>query len=81
MPKELQKFADMLEQAVINLQKNNREAELEAETLYTFSLKLLAAHSLNILDGLRIKWEGWVSNYTQRLDRPKGWISDESHRT
>lgn len=43
MPKELQKFADMLEQAVINLQKNNREAEL-AETLYTFSLKLLAAH-------------------------------------
>lgn len=44
MPKELQKFADMLEQAVINLQKNNREAELEAETLYTFSLKLLTAH-------------------------------------
>ena len=72
MPKELQKFADMLEQAVINLQKNNREAELEAGTLYTFSLKLLPAHKLNILDGLRIKSKGRVSNYTQRLDRRKG---------
>ena len=42
MPKELQKFAHMLEQAVINLQKTNREADLETGTLYTISLKLLA---------------------------------------
>ena len=30
--KELEKFADMLEQAVINLQENNRAADLEAGT-------------------------------------------------
>ena len=58
MPKELQKFAHMLEQAVINLQKTNREADLETGTLYTISLKLLATDQLNILDGLRIKSEG-----------------------
>ena len=37
--KELEKFADILERAVINLQENNRAADLEAGTLYTLSLK------------------------------------------
>ena len=72
MPKELQNFADMLERAVINLQENNREANLEAGTLYTISLKQLAADELNILDELRIKSECCVTNYSQRLDRRKG---------
>ena len=39
--KELEKFADMLERAVINLQENNRAAELEAGTLYTIILEKL----------------------------------------
>ena len=40
-PKELEKFADMLERAVINLQENNRAADLEAGTLYTIILEKL----------------------------------------
>lgn len=39
--KELEKFADMLERAVINLQENNRAADLEAGTLYTIILEKL----------------------------------------
>ena len=33
--KEFEKFADMLERAIINLQENSRAADLEARTLYT----------------------------------------------
>ena len=39
--KELEKFADMLERAVINLQDNNRVVDLEAGTLYTIILEKL----------------------------------------
>ena len=39
--KELEKFADMLDRAVINLQENNRAADLEAGTLYTIILEKL----------------------------------------
>ena len=39
--KELEKFADMLKRAVINLQENNRAADLEAGTLYTIILEKL----------------------------------------
>ena len=46
--KELEKFADMLEQAVINLQDNNRAADLEAGTLYTIILEKLPEKSYGI---------------------------------
>jgi len=39
--KELERFADMLERAVINLKENNRAADLEAGTLYTIILEKL----------------------------------------
>ena len=39
--KELEKFADMLERSVINLQENNRAADLKAGTLYTIILEKL----------------------------------------
>jgi len=39
--KELEKFTDMLEREVINLQENNRAADLEAGTLYTIILEKL----------------------------------------
>ena len=38
---QLERFADMLERAVINLQENDRAADLEAGTLYTIILEKL----------------------------------------
>ena len=39
--KELETFADMLEQAVINLQETNGEVDLEAGTINTITLEKL----------------------------------------
>ena len=58
--KELEKFADMLERAVINLQDNNRAADLEAGTLYTIILEKLPENLLSqyirwIKENLRVE--------------------------
>ena len=50
--KELEKFEDMLERAVINLQENNRASDLEAGPLYTIILeKLQRNYCLNTFAG------------------------------
>ena len=58
--KELETFADMLERAVINLQENNRAADLEAGTLYTIILeklreKLLSQYIHWVKENQRVK--------------------------
>ena len=70
--KELEKFADMLERAVINLQDNNRAADLEAGTLFTIILEKLPEKLLSQY----IRWvkenQSRISHYAQRLDCRRG---------
>lgn len=45
--KELEKFEDTLERAVINLQENGRKSDLEAGTLYTILLEKIPGKLLS----------------------------------
>jgi len=69
--KELEKFADMLERAVINFQVNNRAADLEAGTLYTIILEKL-------LEKLLSRYIRWVKEHrrVESLITLKDWTAD-----
>ena len=71
--KELEKFADILEQAVINLQENNRAADLEAGTLYTIILEKLPEKLLS-------QYIRWVkeNRRVESLITLKDWTAEEA---
>lgn len=71
--KELEKFADMLERAVINLQENNRAADLEAGTLYTIILEKLPEKLLS-------QYIRWVkeNRRVESLITLKDWTAEEA---
>ena len=71
--KELEKFADMLERAVINLQENNRAADLEAGTLYTIILEKLPEKLLS-------QYIRWVkeNRKVESLITLKDWTAEEA---
>ena len=71
--KELEKFADMLEQAVINLQENNPAADLEAGTLYTIILEKLPEKLLS-------QYICWVkeNRRVESLITRKDWTAEEA---
>ena len=71
--KELEKFADMLERAVINLQENNRVADLEAGILYTIILEKLPEKLLS-------QYSRWVkgNRKVESVITFKDWTAEEA---
>ena len=71
--KELERFADMLERAVINLQENDRVADLEAGTLYTIILEKLPEKLLS-------QYIRWVkeNRRVESLITLKDWTAEEA---
>ncbi|XP_020910368.2 uncharacterized protein LOC110248201 [Exaiptasia diaphana] len=72
-PKALEKFADMLERAVIKLQENNRKADLEVGTLYTIILDKLPEKTIS-------QYYRWVKEQgkTESLNTLKDWTAEEA---
>jgi hypothetical protein len=71
--KELEKFADILERAVINLKENGRQSDLEAGTLYTILLEKVPGKLLSL-------YHRWLKENRQResLETLKNWIAEEA---
>jgi len=72
-PKALEKFADMLERAVIKLQENNRKADLEVGTLYTIILEKLPEKTIS-------QYYRWVKEQDKQesLITLKDWTAEEA---
>jgi hypothetical protein len=72
-PKELEKFADILERAVITLKENGRESDLESGTLRTIILG-------KIPERLLAQYYRWVkeNHYKDSLDKLKEWVAEEA---
>ena len=71
--KELEKFADTLEIAVINLQENGRKSDLEAGTPYTILLKKILGKLLS----LYYRWLG-ENKKSESLETLKNWVAEEA---
>lgn len=71
--KELEIFADVLERAVICLNENGRQADLEAGTLYTIVLE-------KIPEKLLSQYYRWLSekHKEESMETLKDWISQEA---
>ena len=71
--KELEKFADILERAVINLKENGRQSDLEAGTLYTILLEKVPGKLLSL-------YYRWLKENRQResLETLNNWISEKA---
>ncbi|CAB3981674.1 Hypothetical predicted protein [Paramuricea clavata] len=72
-PKELEKFADILERAVITLKENGRESDLESGTLRTIILG-------EIPERLLAQYYRWVkeNHYKDSLEKLKDWVAEEA---
>lgn len=71
--RELEKFADMLEWAVINLHENDRAADLQAGTLYTIILEKLPEKLLSQY----IRWVKENKRF-ESLITLKDWTTEEA---
>lgn len=71
--KKLEKFADTLERAVINLQENGRKSDLEAGTLYTILLEKIPGKLLS-------QYYRWLreNKEPESLEMLKIWIAEEA---
>ena len=71
--KELEKFADMLERAVINLQENDRKSDLEVGTLYTMILEKMPEKLLS-------QYYRWLKEQKkpESLITLKDWTAEEA---
>ncbi|CAB4024280.1 Hypothetical predicted protein, partial [Paramuricea clavata] len=72
-PKELEKFADILERAVITLKENGRESDLESGILHTIIL-------WKIPERLLPQYYRWVkeNHYKDSLEKLKDWVAEEA---
>ena len=70
---ELEKFADILERAVINLQENDRAADLDVGTLHTITLEKLP-------EKLLFQYIRWVkeNRRVESLITLKDWTAEEA---
>ena len=71
--KALEKFADMLERAVINLKENDRQSDLKDGTLYTIILE-------KIPEKLLAQYYRWIKENQEHesLKKLKDWIAEEA---
>lgn len=71
--KALEKFADALERAVINLKENGRQSDLQDGTLYTIMLE-------KIPEKLLAQYYRWIkeSQEPESLEKLKDWIAEEA---
>ena len=71
--KELEKFADILERAVITLRENGRESDLESGTLRAIILE-------KIPERLLAQYYRWIkeNHYNDSLERLKDWVAEEA---
>ena len=49
-PRELERFANIVERTVVSLKENNKFANLEGETLYAIVLEKLGTDSVELTD-------------------------------
>ena len=71
--KALEKFADVLERAVINLKENDRQSDLKDGTLYTIILE-------KIPEKLLAQYYRWIKENQEHesLEKLKDWIAEEA---
>ena len=71
--KALEKFADVLERAVINLKENDRQSDLKDGTLYTIILE-------KIPEKLLAQYYRWIKENQKHesLEKLKDWIAEEA---
>ena len=71
--KELEKFADNLEKAVISLQENRRKYDFEAGTLYTILLEKIPGKLLSL-------YYRWLreNKESESLKTLKNWVAEEA---
>ena len=71
--KVLEKFADALERAVVNLKENDRQSELQDGTLYTIIRE-------KIPEKLLAQYYRWINQNQERelLEKLKDWIAEEA---
>lgn len=71
--KVLEKFADALERAVVNLKENDRQSELQEGTLYTIIRE-------KIPEKLLAQYYRWINQNQEceSLEKLKDWIAEEA---
>ena len=71
--KALEKFADVLERAVVHLMENDRQSDLKDETLYTITLE-------KIPERLLAQYYRWIreNGEQESLVKLKDWIAEEA---
>ncbi len=71
--KELEKFADILERAVITLKENGRESDLESGTLRAIILE-------KIPERLLAQYYQWIkeNDYNDSLEKLKDWVAEQA---
>lgn len=71
--KELEKFADILERAVITLKENGRESDLESGVLHTIIVE-------KIPERLLAQYYRWIkeNHHQDSLEKLKDWVAEEA---